>query len=1005
MLSHALRAIVVTFAATLVLSLPVPQPASTPKGVDAHPRAATTWVVNTLDDLSTGSCSPTCSLRDAIALASSGDTVTFSVNGTIKLSHGRLVISQGLTVIGPGQERLILDGQNLDGVLKIQYVGARISGLTVQNGAQVSFGGGINIDLGTYVTLQDVTVLNSSATSQGGGVANYGSAELINVRIRSNRVQGYMGEIVGGGGIYSRSDIVLRNVELSDNLSITRGGGIYAQGFADAVGLTVSGNVAYSDGGGLYLANSSNTKISNATVVENTSNSLGGGLYNDFAFLDLSHVTIADNSAASGGGLYPYSQRTSFQNSIIANNPSGGNCAVLPPLPPGMGPPVTSYGYNISTDNTCGLTGAGDKESVPVGLGLLQDNGGPTRTMMPLAGDVFDRAPLGTCSVADQRGVTRPQPGAASACDLGAVEVATTATSTATPTGTNTSTATPTGTPPPTPTASQTPTPTITSTPSATSTATKTSTATATPTRTPTGTPTATRTPIVVPPVTGAYGQAVLTDHPTGYWRLGESGGGAAVDSSGNARHGSYTGGVTLGVPGGLAGEADTAARFDGTSGYVSVPDSPGLSPASGVSVEAWVNLTRYDGSYPRIISKLGSYELTLYTMPGSEGRLEWTVYTGSSTPTSVTTTPADRFPLNVWHHVVATYDGTAARIYVNGVEKASRPVTGALVDTARPLTITRPDRLLAATLDEVAVYGAALSPAQVQNHATAGGLTSSTPTPTATPTPTGTPASAYARGVLADGPAAYWRLSEAGGLAAADATGHGNTGTYQNGVQLGQSGALNGDSDTAVHFDGVDDYISAADSPWLSPTSAVSVEAWVYLDSYTGSGTYPRILSKPRAYELAIYVFAGGEGRLEWDVFTPSQNLLNTTLTDRLNLNTWYHVVGTYDGAVMRLYINGTERASKAATGPIADTTSPLTIGYNGRALPMKVDEVAVYPAALPSSRVRAHATAGGIARIAPSLPTEDVLSAGLPGSMTAASLAPGPVLNRAFVDNLDGG
>jgi signal peptidase len=57
---------------------------------------------------------------------------------------------------------------------------------------------------------------------------------------------------------------------------------------------------------------------------------------------------------------------------------------------------------------------------------------------------------------------------------------------------------------------------------------------------------------------------------------------------------------------------------------------------------------------------------------------------------------------------------------------------------------------------------------------------------------------SAYAEQVLADNPASYWRLGEAGGTSMADVTGA-NPGTYTGGVTLGQPGALVGDSDPAV--------------------------------------------------------------------------------------------------------------------------------------------------------------------------------------------------------------
>jgi hypothetical protein len=88
------------------------------------------------------------------------------------------------------------------------------------------------------------------------------------------------------------------------------------------------------------------------------------------------------------------------------------------------------------------------------------------------------------------------------------------------------------------------------------------------------------------------YRDVVLADNPAGYWRLGESSGTVAADATGGGNPGTYLGGVTLGVPGGLPGDPDRAARLDGSNDRVSMGD-----PASGVldfgtsdfTVELWL--------------------------------------------------------------------------------------------------------------------------------------------------------------------------------------------------------------------------------------------------------------------------------------------------------------------------------------------------------------------------------------------------------------------------------
>ena len=74
--------------------------------------------------------------------------------------------------------------------------------------------------------------------------------------------------------------------------------------------------------------------------------------------------------------------------------------------------------------------------------------------------------------------------------------------------------------------------------------------------------------------------------------------------------------------------------------------------------------------------------------------------------------------------------------------------------------------------------------------------------------------------------------------------------------------------------------------------------------------------------------------------------------------VNEWSHVALTYDGEMLRLYVNGTEVSSRARTGAIRATTDPLWIGGNrpyGEYFEGRIDEVRVYRRALSPSQVRA--------------------------------------------------
>jgi hypothetical protein len=217
-----------------------------------------------------------------------------------------------------------------------------------------------------------------------------------------------------------------------------------------------------------------------------------------------------------------------------------------------------------------------------------------------------------------------------------------------------------------------------------------------------------------------------------------------------------------------------------------------------------------------------------------------------------------------------------------------------------------------------------------------------------------------YDQAVLADSPAAYWRFDEASGATAADSTGHANTGAYQNGPTLGAAGLIGG-GNTAVSFDGVNDRVLVPDSTTLSPTGAISVEAWVNASSLaTSSGGFRTVLIKGNSYWLRVDN-VGGVQRARFFIADAGTYYGVTATGIALTAGTTYHLVGTYNGSTFHLYVNGADQGTSIHAGAIDDNTVPLQIslasssGWDGR-----LDEVAVYPSALTPTQVQAHHTAG---------------------------------------------
>jgi hypothetical protein len=209
----------------------------------------------------------------------------------------------------------------------------------------------------------------------------------------------------------------------------------------------------------------------------------------------------------------------------------------------------------------------------------------------------------------------------------------------------------------------------------------------------------------------GSYTSTINADHPAGYWRLGETGGAAkALDASPNSADGNYGGTVTLAQAGALIGDPDTAASFDGSTGFVEVPDMLALDPASQFTLEAWVKVSSaVSGTIiakPFTVGQKQSYSLGL-----SAGKPTVTIDTTSG---SYSATSASALSSGVWHLIDATYSANSLTVYVDNGAPVSVATSGSLQYSSLPLELGRFDatagQYFNGSIDEAAVYGTALT-------------------------------------------------------------------------------------------------------------------------------------------------------------------------------------------------------------------------------------------------------------------------------------------------------
>jgi hypothetical protein len=225
-----------------------------------------------------------------------------------------------------------------------------------------------------------------------------------------------------------------------------------------------------------------------------------------------------------------------------------------------------------------------------------------------------------------------------------------------------------------------------------------------------------------------------------------------------------------------------------------------------------------------------------------------------------------------------------------------------------------------------------------------------------------------YVNDVLADSPSAYWRLDENKGTTVFDRTANLATGAFSHKPTLGATGALAGDSDKAVTFNGTTQYAEFPYLTALNPAPPFSIEAWAKVTG--GSGKYrtvvmSRDISPMRGYML----LAGSDNR--WQVWIGAGGTTwRKAVGPSVTLNAWTHLVMTaapVSGSVqVTLYVNGAQAAQQTFPKVVTNKVRPLRLGAGrtestpNQYFPGTLDEIGIYHTALAAVRVSAHYTRG---------------------------------------------
>jgi HEAT repeat protein/type 1 glutamine amidotransferase len=387
-----------------------------------------------------------------------------------------------------------------------------------------------------------------------------------------------------------------------------------------------------------------------------------------------------------------------------------------------------------------------------------------------------------------------------------------------------------------------------------------------------------------------------FSEVPSGWWWLNDGQGSVAVHSGLL-----YQDGVLYGDPNRVAGKISGAIDFNGNDEYVEIP---AIKPSSDcLTVMAWIKARSWrDETWKGNIvanDSISGGNQGFALRCGNHGELSFVVGAEDAWPEVVT--GANQMTSGIWYHVAGTYDGTSLRVYVNGTLRGEtkvpvrRAVSASVLNIARsPLT----HQCFDGAIEDVRIYNRALSQSEIEVVAAA-----------------------------ADDIICWWSFDDVNGNTVPNS---GILGSGWNGTLTSVASLVPGMFGKALDFDGK---ISIDVHPIEMLSNAVTVSACIKANKW-GPGIFngPIVANVafdeqqgPRGWALEC----GENGRVQFAVGA-NKRWVSAATGPILQSGTWYCVGGTYDGNVIKTYVNGEIAAETEAADGIISSMNPVHIGAN---------------------------------------------------------------------------
>jgi hypothetical protein len=204
-----------------------------------------------------------------------------------------------------------------------------------------------------------------------------------------------------------------------------------------------------------------------------------------------------------------------------------------------------------------------------------------------------------------------------------------------------------------------------------------------------------------------------------------------------------------------------------------------------------------------------------------------------------------------------------------------------------------------------------------------------------------------------------HWKLDDAKGTLAADASGNGLVGSLRNGPawSTGRKGG-------ALSFNGINQYVELGNAPKLTPAGPFTVAAWVNPAAVGGKHRYilADYVERGDQSSFALSIEPSGQAAFFWE--NPSGIEPKALSRSIPKAGTWVHLAGVWDGSARKVYVNGVLEGTETASQPRPSGVSMVAIGrpgaFNGLYFSGDIEDVRLYSRALSDAELSVLALGG---------------------------------------------